>query len=154
MGTDAPDRRAMQWGWFALFAANLPLPLFFALDVTREGGAFGMCAALVLLWWCGHVLAPRVPKLSGTVAVGGVLLAFGQFVLVGHIIAGLAAMFVVESLSPGEAGALSEVQGFFVTVLTAGELLVVSLALGSVILGFDQPREPVEEPAVNGVPNA
>lgn len=144
MNTDAPDRRALRWGWFALFAANLPLPLFFALDVTREGGAIGMCAALALLWWCGHVLAPRVPKLSGVIAVGGVLLAFGQFVLVGHIIAGLAALFVVESLSPGEAGALSEVQGFFVTILTASELLLAALALGTVVLGFDQPPSEAE----------
>jgi hypothetical protein len=144
-----PDRRAVQWGWFALFVANLPLPLAFALDVTREGGAFGMCAALALLWWCGHVLAPHAPKLSGRVAVGGVLLAFGQFVLVGHVLAGFAAMFVVESLSPGEAGALSEVQGFFVTVLTAGELLLAALAMGTVILGFDQaPSE--AEPAHEG----
>lgn len=149
MSAPVPDRRALRWGWFALFAANLPLPLFFALDVTREGGAIGMCAALVLLWWCGHVVAPRVPKLSGTVAVGGVLLAFGQFVLIGHIVAGLAALFVVESLSPGEAGALSEVQGFFVTVLTAGELLLAALALGTVILGFDQPPSADAEQIVN-----
>jgi hypothetical protein len=70
-----PNRRALRWGWFALFAANLPLPLLLAFDVTRGGGAVGMCVALVLLWLCGHLLA-RVPKLSARVAVGGVLLAF------------------------------------------------------------------------------
>jgi len=149
MSAPAPDRRALQWGWLALFLANLPLPLLLAFDVTRGGGAVGMCAALVLLWLCGHVLAPRVPKLSARIAVGGVLLAFGQFVPIGHMIAGLAALFVVEVLSPGEAGALSEVQGFFVTVITAAELLLGSLALGTVILGFDQPSEGAKQQTVN-----
>jgi len=138
MSAPAPDRRALRWSWFALFVANLPLPLLLAFDVTRGGGAIGMCVALALLWLCGHALAHRVPKLSARVAVGGVLLAFGQFVPIGHTIAGLAALFAVEVLSPGGCGALSEVQGFFVTVLTAGELLLAALALGTVILGFDQ----------------
>jgi hypothetical protein len=81
--------------------------------------------------------------------VGGVLLAFGQFVLVGHVVAGFAALFVVEALSFGADGPLSEVQGFFVTVLTAGELLLAALALGTVVLGFDQvPSAP--EPAREG----
>jgi len=64
------------------------------------------------------------------------------------MIAGLAALFVVEVLSPGGAGALSEVQGFFVTVLTAGELLLAALALGTLILWFDQApseAEPMSE---------
>lgn len=154
MDAPEPNRRAMQWGWFALFVANLPLPLLLAFDVTRGGGAVGMCVALVLLWLCGHTLAPRVPKLSARIAVGGVLLAFGQFVPVGHMIAGLAALFVVEVLSPGGAGALSEVQGFFVTVLTAGELLLAALALGTVILGFDQPSDDVKQQIANGGPIA
>jgi hypothetical protein len=144
---DAATRRAAQWGWLLLFAANLPLPLAFALDVTREGGAFGMCAALALLWWCGHVLAPRVPKLCGTLAVGGTLTALGQFVVLGHVVAGFVALFVVESLSPGESGTLSEVQGFFITVLTAGAVLLGALSLGSAVLWFDPPAREKSEGA-------
>lgn len=140
---DAAARRAAQWGWLLLFAANLPLPLAFALEVTWEGGAIGMCAALVLLWWCGHVLAPGVPKLCGTLAVGGTLTALAQFVVLGHVVAGFVALFVVEALSPGEAGPWSEAQGFFITVLTAGVLFLAALAMGNAVLWFDSPpREP------------
>lgn len=154
MGATDPTRRGWQWGWLALFAANLPLALAFGVAATHPSGLFGMLAALVLLWWSGHVAVARVPKLRGALAVGGTLVALAQCAVFLHAIAGGVALWLVRALGD-EDGPLSEVQAFFATVFTAGQLVCVALLVGGAATWlFGDASAPNAEPTANGEPSA
>jgi hypothetical protein len=139
--TDAA-RRKWQWNWLVLFIANLPLPLALGIGVLHNGGFLGMLAALPLLWLCGHVAVERMPRLRGPLAVGGTLVALAQCAVVVHLCAGFVALWLVKQLGPESSDRLSEVQAFFATAFTAGQLLFAALLFGGAAAWLSGPAAP------------
>ncbi len=115
------------WGWGAVLLVNLVVPLWFGATVTANGGQMGMCLGVIVVWLLGHFAVARLSALRGPLVVGGVVVALSQYVLIGHIIAGLIALSAVNQVADGP---LTNASAFAVTLLTASQLAVVALVIG------------------------
>lgn len=125
----APDHpREWQWGWFVVFLFNLPLPLLFGFGMTSRAGTFGMLAGLGVVWLIGHRAVAHVREVRAPLMIGGVVVAFSQFLPLLQICAGALALVAVTSHDFDKVESAGD--GFAVTVLTAALLAVVALVIG------------------------
>lgn len=115
------------WGWAAVLLANLVVPLWFGSSVTANCGQMGMCLGILVVWLLGHFIVARLNRLRGPLVVGGVVVALSQYILIGHIVAGLIAMSAVNQVAEGP---MTNARAFAVTLLTAAQLAVAALAFG------------------------
>jgi hypothetical protein len=118
--------REWQWGWLMVVLANVPVPLIFGCLVTANGGLFGMLEGVVVVWLCGHFVVARIGFVRCVLVPGGVLVALSQVIPVLQIGAG---SFALQAARP-VGRSMTEVEGFLVTLLTAGQLVVVALVCG------------------------
>jgi hypothetical protein len=131
--------RELQWGWFVVLLANLPVPLFFGFLVTSMAGAFGMIAGLVVVWLIGHGFVARVSAVREPLMVGGAFVALSQLIPLVQFVAGALALHaitgrdLVRALAVDGCVAAMFADGFAVTMLTAAFLTVVALAVGFVL---------------------
>lgn len=125
--------------WTAVFAANLPVLVAFAVNVAAGGGWVGMLVAGVAYWLAGLVVV-QLEAVRPILLVGSAMVALTQIFPLLHVVAAVVAANLWERLS-GErldldgdepTQRLSEVGGFVVMVLMCGLLLVVAAACATV----------------------
>jgi hypothetical protein len=123
-------------GWTAIFLLNMPLPLLFAGEVTRNHGRSGVFVASATLWLLGGWVCVAQRKVGFALAVGGAPVALSQIVPLLQIMAGIVALTVgelfqqVENKDDAVGQVVSEPGGFLLTMITGSLLMGAALVLG------------------------
>jgi hypothetical protein len=120
--------------WCAVFVANLPVPLILGYSSTaRAEFRAGIIAALVTALVLGHVAIAALRMVRGVLVCGGLCIALSQVLFLPHMVVGLLAFHVVGTvLQPaGDFG-----NGFWLTLVTGGVLMLGALVLGSPCYGL------------------
>lgn len=123
-------------GWTALFLLNMPLPLLFAGEVTRNHGRSGVFVASAALWLLGCWVCVAQRKTGFALAVGGAPVALSQIVPFLQIMAGMVALTAgeffqqIENKDDALGQVVSEPGGFLLTMITGGLLMSAALVLG------------------------
>lgn len=137
---DATETRGyIAWG--VVFAGNLLIPLLVGWGVTQKGGRWGMLAAVALLFVVGCWLCAAVPRVAKALLVGSVAVGLTQAIPVLQLMAGIAALGLVELLrldtfNNSSFGITNELSGFIVTLATGGLLMTAALVAGLAIRGL------------------
>lgn len=138
-GEDPVDASVVR-RWLAVFALNLPLPLYLGAGATSGAGITGMISAVAVIFLSGMWLCWRFPRLVRIMTTGGFLTALSQIVPVLHFIAGLIGFGVADSLHLleddsgfGKISTARFLAGFTVTAVTAVILLVTAAVSGAVV---------------------
>ncbi len=98
------------FAWVAVFILNLPVPLLFAEDMTREHGRVGMAVAAVLMLACGLLVCSVDRKFFGFFIGGAIIVGLAQIVPVLPFIAGLIGIMFAHTLSMGLVESADSVQ--------------------------------------------
>ncbi len=129
-----------QISWFLVFVANLPVPLMFGLEATREGGRFGMCLAIISLWAVVSFACSREVRWCFT--AGGFVVGLTQFIPFLQMMAGSVSLAVCSQAGleiPRNAGfehgfrgaaGLTELGGYTATILTGVQLMLLAFIIG------------------------
>lgn len=141
---DATETRGyIAWG--VVFAGNLLIPLLVGWGVTQDGGRWGMLAAVALLFVVGCWLCAAVPRVARALLVGSVAVGLTQAIPVLQLMAGIAALGLVELLrldtgfndaAPRPHTMTNELSGFVATLVTGGLLMTAALVAGLAIRGL------------------
>jgi hypothetical protein len=131
--------------WSVLFATNLPLPLVFGWSASEAHARAGMALAAVVWWALGLWAGRQGPALRRPLLIGAAVVAVFQFLVIPHLIAGMIAGLVWDvlrellrmgRLSTREPYLTTVADGLAVTLLTAVELTMVTLAIGGICEGL------------------
>ena len=124
-------------GWPLAFAANLPVPLMFSSEITRDTGSMGMAAAVALCLVAGWYVGRRNPWNAKRLVVGGGLVALSQVFPLLHVIVGMVGYEAARSLGGAQQQSddtigriTTEYGGFICTLVTGGALIAAALATG------------------------
>ena len=132
---DPPVTR-LQWSlaWTGILAFNVPLPLFLATTLIRNGGVGGLVAGILVYWAAGLALGLLLPRLGEALATGGIVVAALQPAFFLHLAAGFFGLNTWSLMRSGpvfgEPGLWAEVDGFAVTLLTGQPLLLAAWVFG------------------------
>lgn len=119
--------------WSAVYAANLPVALFFGWIATEQGGRLGMAAGIAVLWTVGLAVCAWPGRLRQILVVGGWVVALSQMIVLPHIFIGtfaLGSWGSITGANSGIDGPLTEVGGFAVTLMTGQPLMLLALVIG------------------------
>ncbi len=128
-------------GWLGVTAVNLPVPLVLASSIAVGNARLGMALAAIPFVAVGFWICQLGQFRAKPFFIGAGLVAVSQCLPLLQIMAGLVALTVAESVekaiftnsSPGsfQEGELTTVIGGFVaTIMTGGQLMLVSALLG------------------------
>jgi MFS family permease len=137
------------FAWVAVFILNLPVPLLFAEEMTREHGRVGMAVAAVLILACGILVCCAVDrKIFGFFIFGAVIVGLAQMAPVLQFIAGLIAILFAHILRVGliesDDSVKNELGGFIITFVTGGILIAASAIIGGAIYASLRLARPVD----------
>jgi hypothetical protein len=130
-GEDSRSRWSGKWlqDWSLLILANIPLLLFLGLGCTTDSGKIGMVGGIALVWVVGYFSGVCLSAVRKPLVVGGVSVAGLQFMPCIHL---LAAVLANDALT-GSTARMAMEDAFWVTLLTAVQLVLVAL-LGGILL--------------------
>lgn len=137
--------------WPLVLFLNLVMPLTLASGLLRNTGLIGVLAAVSFVWLVGWWAWRRWPQIGRRVIAGGWVVCVCQLFPLIQIFAGLAALSIAEELGLMDSLDLeqngpnfeSEFASAFVTLITGGILMLVSLAVGAVLIAvLDHFRRP------------
>ena len=126
--------------WPVVLGLNLIVPLLVASELLGTRGWTGVVVAIVVNLLVGFWLCHVLPGLMKRLIVGAAVVALSQLVPVLHLIAGMIAFVVGESIGLIEESELNgpeigtAISGGVLTTLTGGVLMVASIAIGSVLV--------------------
>jgi hypothetical protein len=116
--------------WFAVFVANLPLPLLLGLgDSTKRDFEFraGVGAGLLVALVVSHLAIAHLRRFRAALVCGGLCVALVQVFVIPHVVVGfVAAVAVVFFVDPTGDFA----RGFWLTIATGGLLMTAALGCG------------------------
>ena len=122
------DRRL---DWAILFALNMVVPALIASMAIRPIGWIGVIAAALTLGGIGWLVLGRSSWWCRTAIVGAAETAATQLVPLLQLWAGASALWLLATnFSEAESPSLGVEGAFIATIVTGGELLLVSLILG------------------------
>lgn len=119
--------------WTLTLALNLILPLPLGLSFTGKGGYLGIGLAILVFWAAGLAVCRRSPTLGNILIDGGYVVGCSQVLAIPQVVAGFVALVIWEGVEarPGDMPVVMD--GFVLTVITGGELLLAAVACGLVV---------------------
>jgi asparagine N-glycosylation enzyme membrane subunit Stt3 len=123
--------RGWHVAWAAVFAANLPAPLYLASELDGHAAYWaGVAAALLAALALGHRAVARDPAARGALVSGGVVVALTQVFPVVQVYAGIGAAVVAQFVVPEKN---EFARGFWLTTFTGALLVAVALLCGALV---------------------
>lgn len=127
--------------WPLDFAANLPIPLYFAVPIVKDGGYWGVAVSLLFLGFAGHLACYYSPFFTKRILIGGAIVGTFQFWPLPQIIAGAIGLAVAginfeEALS--HTTPVAEWQGFMATFITGGLLMTAAAIFGALFVAISE----------------
>ncbi|MDZ4687272.1 MAG: hypothetical protein SH850_19525 [Planctomycetaceae bacterium] len=133
------EPRYWQIAWLLVFLGNLPVPLFLATEVVKNGGYWGVIASLVLLWLAGHLACRRSNLFAKRIVIGGAIVGASQLWPLPQLMAGLFGL-AAAGFDPGDipinTATPSEWQGFVATFVTGGLLMAAAATIGMLVVAI------------------
>ncbi len=131
--------RTWLYVWLLVFAANLPIPLYFAVPIVKDGGYWGTAVSLLILWFAGQLACYHSPFFTKRILIGGAIVGAFQFWPLPQIMAGAIGLAVAginfeEALS--DTTPVSEWQGFIATFVTGGLLMTAATIMGAFVVAI------------------
>ena len=141
----ASDPLKPHFAWFCMFVINLPVPLYFGFGVTSEVGRIGMPLGIAAVYLCGVWSCTAAPRIMYRLNIGSSVVAVSQFLPMLHVIVGIMALSICQSVFGGQQGTTGDMTGIAeitsATILTGIGLIIPSVVFGTIIvamLGLDR----------------
>lgn len=127
--------------WWLLFGLNLPIPALFGMGAATGMALLGVAAAVLMFGFAGWWVMWRYPQWASRILVGAGMMAVSQVMPIPQLIAGMMALSIAEGAGFASTGGqglsmtlTSFVGGFFVTTITGGLLLGMTLCIGACLV--------------------
>lgn len=127
--------------WWMLFGLNLPIPALFGMGAAAGTALFGEAAAVLMFGLAGWWATLRYPQWASRILVGAGVMAVSQVMPIPQLVAGMLALSIAEGVGFANTGGqglsmtlTGFVGGFFVTTITGGILLGMTLCIGACLV--------------------
>jgi hypothetical protein len=120
--------------WIGVCAANVILPIYFGMMMTRDGARVGMLIGIIVVFALGYHICFVSRKAMLTVVYGGWIVAALQFLPFLQLVAGSIGTSVAQVTGQATSGDFGQVNtvlgGFLATMATGGILIAFAAAFG------------------------
>lgn len=148
---DRSEPRSAGWGWCIGYGVNLPVPVFFAVDVIGTTGLGGMVLGMAVVMTLGIVAAKRYKQLDRIALLGGLLLALSQLFPVLQLVIGAVVGGILERSGysfhstimddPPEGAELGVLGCMLAVLMVSTMLMAIALGIGTVVDLFFPKRD-------------
>ena len=120
--------------WIGVYAANLILPIYYGMMMTRDGARVGMLIGIIVVFALGYHICFVSRKAMRTVVYGGWIVAVFQLLPFLQLVAGSIGASVAQVTVQATSGDFGQVNtvlgGFLATMATGGILIAFAAAFG------------------------